>query len=209
MATSFATQIPVILHVLQKLRPKTVLDVGKGFGKYGFLIHEYCGIDYGVRPKPELTLLQQSSVAVDGVDVNQDYAFPHLPQFYRQMYWGRIEELCEGLPHYDVVLMVDVIEHIDKQKAMAVLRALIDRGSVMVIATPRRFFEQHLFESEAEEHVSFWTPKDFSREFCCLYQNVRLGRVYVVSRSPLAIPGFGSSPLQRIRRIARAVVNEL
>lgn len=110
MATSFASQIPVVLHILQKLRPKTVLDVGKGFGKYGFLIHEYVGIDYQVRPNPELSLLQQSTVTVDGAEVNRDYAFPHLPQFYRQIHWGRIEDLCAELPRYDVVLMIDVIE---------------------------------------------------------------------------------------------------
>jgi hypothetical protein len=32
------------VYVLGKLNPKTVLDVGKALGKYGFLLHEYVGM---------------------------------------------------------------------------------------------------------------------------------------------------------------------
>jgi hypothetical protein len=45
MASSFSAQIPAIVHLLKSLASKSVFDIGKGFGKYGFLIHEYLGID--------------------------------------------------------------------------------------------------------------------------------------------------------------------
>ena len=45
MASSFVSQIPVIVNLVSKLKPRKIIDIGKGFGKYGFLIHEYAGID--------------------------------------------------------------------------------------------------------------------------------------------------------------------
>ena len=82
MASSFVEQVPVIVFLLQKLNPQTVLDVGKGFGKYGFLLHEYVGIDQTKRPDPSKTLAEQSCVAVDAVEVNRSYLWPHISQFY-------------------------------------------------------------------------------------------------------------------------------
>src|SRR5436309_9272819 len=102
MPSSFASQIPIIVHLLNNLEPATVLDVGKGFGKYGFLIHEYVGMDFSKRPDPAATLAQQSRIAVDAVESNPDYLWPHISQFYRNIYVGRIENLYQSLGRYDV-----------------------------------------------------------------------------------------------------------
>lgn len=37
MASSFINQVPVIINLIQRLKPNKVLYIGKGFGKYGFL----------------------------------------------------------------------------------------------------------------------------------------------------------------------------
>jgi hypothetical protein len=73
MASSFSNQIPLIVWLLQILRPHTILDVGKGFGKYGFLAHEYLGVDPRVRPDPTRTLANQSRIVLDAVESNLDY----------------------------------------------------------------------------------------------------------------------------------------
>ena len=73
MASSFLDQVPTIVYVLQKLDPQSVLDVGKGFGKYGFLLHEYVGIDHMKKPDPNRTLAQQSRIVIDAVEVNPSY----------------------------------------------------------------------------------------------------------------------------------------
>jgi hypothetical protein len=209
MASSFSTQIPVIVHLLSKLKPRSVLDVGKGFGKYGFLLHEYCGIDSSVRPNPTLSLKQQSRIVVDAVECNPDYMWPHLDQLYRQVFTGRIEALYKELPRYDTVLMADVIEHLDKQNALLIVRHFIQAGSSMIIATPREFFQQELFESDDEHHVSHWTVKDFHPIASVDYQNADAGRVFLVSPQPIDIRGFGRSPIKRLRRIARSIRNEI
>jgi hypothetical protein len=149
VASSFVDQVPVIIFLLHKLSPQTVLDVGKGFGKYGFLLHEYVGIDQTKRPDPNKTLAEQSRVAVDAVEVNRSYLWPHLGQLYRQVFVGRVEELCSTLPSYDVILMADVIEHIEKAAALQVLESFLARSTV-IVSTPRHFFEQDLYESPDE-----------------------------------------------------------
>jgi 2-polyprenyl-3-methyl-5-hydroxy-6-metoxy-1,4-benzoquinol methylase len=211
MASSFADQIPTVVYVLEKLNPKTVLDVGKGFGKYGFLLHEYVGIDHRKKPDPHRTLAQQSRVAIDAVEVNPSYQWQHISQFYRDVYFGRIEELCDSLPTYDVVLMADVIEHIEKIAALRVVELFLARGSTLLISTPRKFFQQELFESPDERHVSFWTVKDFQKpDRTVLYQKLGAGVIYVVKQGKMAkIRGFGNDFLAKARRLARLTLAEM
>lgn len=41
MPTSHPNQINEIIQIAELLRPASVLDVGVGYGKYGFLLREY------------------------------------------------------------------------------------------------------------------------------------------------------------------------
>src|SRR5947209_4388449 len=118
MASSYANQIPIIIHVIQQCKPKTILDIGKGFGKYGFLIHEFAGIDNLKRPDPMRVLAQQSNIVIDAIDINPDYSWPHLPHLYRDVTIGDVQSIYRTLPHYDLVLMTDVIEHLEKLPAL-------------------------------------------------------------------------------------------
>lgn len=208
MASSFAEQIPIILHVVRQLRPTTVLDIGKGFGKYGLLLHEYCGVDYSRKPEPGVALKEQSSIAIDAVEVNRDYDFPHNNSLYREIFWQEVMAAYEALPQYDVVLMVDVIEHLSKENGVKLVEHFVNRGSVCVIASPREYFQQDLFDSHWEHHQSFWTAADLRRIANVEYQSTRTGRVYVVSRRPTPIVGFGNNLLQKLKRIVWAILNE-
>jgi hypothetical protein len=204
MASSFPSQIPIIIHLLAKLCPATMLDIGKGFGKYGFLVHEYVGIDPGKRPNPNVSLAQQSRVSVDAVECNENYLWPHICQLYRNVHIGRIEDLYRSLPRYDVVLMADVIEHINKTDGLSVSKHFVEEGSSVIISTPYKFFDQDLYQSGDEHHVSHWTPRDF--DWCYHdHQKSDSGVVYLLSSSPVNIRGFGSRPLARARRLVRAV----
>ena len=41
MPSSQANQIPAIVNVIKEANPKSMLDIGPGFGKYGMLAREY------------------------------------------------------------------------------------------------------------------------------------------------------------------------
>jgi hypothetical protein len=207
MASSFLCQIETIVLVLQKLSPATILDIGKGFGKYGFLVHEYVGIDSRKRPDPTRTLAQQSRVAIDAIESNPDYMWPHIAEIYRSVTLGRIEEVYRNIGSYDTVLMLDVIEHLSKSDGIAIVRHFISMGSTVVISTPARFFQQSLYESPDEAHKSVWSPSDFAQaaEFM-VHQRIGPGRVFILSNKVIPlVPGFGSHLLARLRRIYRTI----
>ena len=209
MATSFAAQIEVVLNLMIRLNPRKVLDVGKGFGKYGFLLHEYYGVDSRVRPDPSKTLAEQSRVVIDAVESNPDYLWPHMSQLYRKVLVGRIEDLGPTLSGYDLVLFLDVIEHIQPRAGAALIRHFVGSGASMIISTPAMFFNQALYQSDDEHHVSFWDIKDIrGMGFPFDYQTVGPGRVFLVTPRPIDIRGFGHKPIKRLRRIARVVRSE-
>ena len=200
MASSFSSQIPVIINLIRKLNPQKVLDIGKGFGKYGLLIHEYLGIPTNKKTNPMLTLQQQSKIVIDAVEVEEDLMLSYLNQIYREIFLGDIFDLYKGLYNYDLILMLDVIEHLDKEKTKKMLKYFLEKGCTIIIATPREFFEQHLYESKYEEHISHWTAKDFQDIGEVDFQNASGGIVYLLSSQEIDVMGFGHSLKKRFKR---------
>jgi len=209
MASSFSVQIPAIIYLIQQLRPKSILDIGKGFGKYGFLIHEYLGIDNEKKINPALSLAEQSAVKIDAIEVDEDLMLPHLSQIYSTIYFGDVFTIYKELPGYDLILMIDVIEHLNKGNALNMLRYFLEKKSKILIATPLKFFEQELYESQYERHISHWSLKDFKNLGCVEYQCTEGGVIYLLSNEKIEIRGFGNSILKKVRRIARLLRNEI
>ncbi|RZK12486.1 MAG: hypothetical protein EOO46_03010 [Flavobacterium sp.] len=208
MASSFINQVPTIIHLVQKLQPVTVLDIGKGFGKYGFLIHEYAGINNTKKLDSSKSLRDLSEITIDAVEVDADLMLPHLSQFYRNVYFEDVLTLYPKLGNYDLVLMIDIIEHIEKNKAIELLKHLLKTGSKIIVATPIEFFEQELYESPFEHHVSHWQKKDFDNLGYLNSQFFSAGAIYLLSNEKLDVRGFGNSVIKKFRRIVRAIKNE-
>lgn len=209
MASSFISQAPIILYLISKIKPKTILDIGKGFGKYGFLIHEYIGIDNKNKLNPLLTMKEQSQINIDAVEIDEQLILPHLNHFYNVVITGNILEMYENMKTYDLILMIDIIEHLDKTAALKMLKFFAAKKTKIIIATPLEFFNQHLYESVHEEHISHWSKKDFSSIYNLDYQIIDGGVIYYLSPEPINIRGFGNSIIKKIRRIVRALKNEI
>lgn len=208
MASSWYAQIPTILTVFRELQPRSVLDVGKGMGKYGFLIHEYFGLNDTERPDPARTVISQSRIPVDAVESEHAFLWPHIEHFYRKVYVGRVETLLDSLPSYHLVLMCDVIEHLEKEAGLKTVRHFLASGAMVVISSPIDYFRQENWGSVDEAHVSHWTPNDF--RFCfCQWQRVGSSMIYVVSNWKLHFKTFGRGPIRRLKRIAHAFQDEL
>lgn len=208
MASSFAEQIPCILHLVKQLRPRTILDIGKGFGKYGFLLHEYVGIDNTKKIDPSKTMVEQSVIRIDAIEADKDLLLPHLPQFYNRVFVGDVFDVFFAGGSYNVVLMIDVIEHLDKEKAVTLLQHFVRDGAKVIVATPLQFFKQELYESEYEHHISHWTKKDFDKIGYVDCQYFDAGAVYLLSADKLNVRGFGNTLIKKLRRIARLLKNE-
>jgi hypothetical protein len=61
------------------------------------------------------------------------------------------------LPTYDLVLMIDVIEHLTKKNAHKIIKEL---RCPILISTPLEDYRKH-YENSFEDHISYWTIDDF------------------------------------------------
>ncbi len=210
MASSFYDQIPEIINIARSIKPNSVLDIGKGFGKYGFLFHEYFGIDASKKIDNSLTMNQQSELEIDAIEVDDTLMLPHLSQFYSTIYFGDVFEIVPTIKkHYDLILMIDVVEHLEKEKTLALIKTFLKNDSVVLIATPIDYFNQHLYESVFEEHISHWKIDDLKGLANLQTQYKDSGAIYLLSNAELNIPGFGNNWLKKAKRICRSVRNEL
>ncbi len=145
MPTSSLSMWPTILHLVETAEPhRTVLDVGPGFGKAAVLLREYLNV------KPE---------RIDAAEAWAGYVTPRLLDAYDTVTIGSVLDLDRStLAGYDVVLIIDVIEHLAKRDGSA----LLDRiPGWVVVCTPRDFFSNGPGHPPTEEHVSHWTVDDF------------------------------------------------
>lgn len=178
MPTSYVHQIPTILDFAMHLDPRSVLDIGTGFGKYGFLLREYLEVwgsteGYGAFRR-----------RIDGIEAYPRYLTPVHRFAYNKIYEGDARTIVPKLRrHYDLVLMVDVIEHFTKAEGKALLRRLLkDHGGILV-ATPKHVEEQDdAFGNPFEEHRSQWDGADFRGLAPCIVLEDPLNWIVYLSR---------------------------
>jgi hypothetical protein len=129
-----------------RAQPRSILDVGPGWGKAGVLLREYVGV-----PPIE---------RVDAVELWRPYVTLRLRALYDDVFICDVRDLSdEQLGSYDLVLMADVLEHLGKLEGLALLERI--PGHV-VVCTPREFFQNpEAGEIPPEEHRSLWTREDF------------------------------------------------
>jgi len=173
MPTSLLALSPLIVSHVWEVhgeldRPIRVLDVGPGFGRYGLLCRELVdGIDRGTRierldaieaePRyralfPWLEVIYDLVVDADVTDPNlalrsevaaaEDIRGPAFQEAGGNFFSG-----------YDLVLMLDVIEHLEHDAALELLDHIDGR---VLLSTPRDYFDNPEADAgwETERHRS-------------------------------------------------------
>jgi SAM-dependent methyltransferase len=134
---------PKVLHYIADAKPRRVLDVGPGNGKYGVLMREYV---------PSLEHL----AAVEA-EARYVRSFPWLSAIYDELIVADVLSLDDDyLATFDLVLMADVLEHLDQDLAGELLRAIPGR---IIVVTPRDYFQnpEALHGWPTENHRSHWS----------------------------------------------------
>lgn len=157
MPVSFYQAIPTVLDQVTILQPSTILDVGVGFGKYGMLIREVLDLPF------ERYYKNQWRIKVDGVEAFKDYRNPIHDYVYNTIFYGDIQKLHHQLPKYDLVLLIDVLEHFTKEEGKNVLRSLLEHtNKALLVSTPLYpAYQTEYIGNRFEEHKSQWTKEDF------------------------------------------------
>jgi 2-polyprenyl-3-methyl-5-hydroxy-6-metoxy-1,4-benzoquinol methylase len=156
--TSFLDNIPTIVRAVVDTKPKRILDIGAGFGKFGLLIRE--------------ALLSKQAEAGDMnpvADFKID-ACESADYFLGQRAFDRIYDTiisddirlqdAHFFEQYDLILLIDVIEHWPKEDYLAFMEK-IPATTKTLISTPKEvvFYEQPYYG--IDKHQTQFTIFDF------------------------------------------------
>jgi tetratricopeptide (TPR) repeat protein len=149
--------VRTINHVM-RLEPATVLDVGCGFGRWGFLCREFLDVVQGrVYPK-------DWQIRIDAVEAFEPYILDHHRSLYTNIYIEDLRECLERLDDYDVIIAGDVIEHFEKDEGLTLferLHAKSRRG--LLVNIPLGHTEQgEMYGNPWEAQRSEWELHDFA-----------------------------------------------
>lgn len=147
--------LPVIAEV-RKIAPKSVLDVGCGMGKWGLLFREYLeGWGHHRYSRP------QWKVRIDAVEIFQPYIQPWHHQIYSNIYVGDIRTMMVN--PYDVVNMIDVIEHMPREQGNQLILKLLRNCKHILISTPNFPTRKHGrgAVNPHQRHHCRWAVQDF------------------------------------------------
>ena len=164
MPTSFYDHIPTVCSVISQLAPRSILDVGIGFGKWGHLFREHVDI-LASDADPSRYHRANWKGRIDGIEGFAPYVTDMHRFLYDQIHVGNMLEVIKTLGSYDVIFMGDVIEHVEKPAGEGLIRDALERANrALIVSTPAYDIEQHdVCGNPLEDHRSFWTAADFRR----------------------------------------------
>lgn len=167
MPSSRHEQITSIIDVIVTLKPQSLLDIGVGFGKYGVLAREYLEMWDGryIHKKSDWTR------RIDGIEAYKDYLTPVHDYIYDHIYIGDAKEVVSKLDtHYDLVLMIDVLEHFEFTEGIRLINTLLTKSRGILICVPKVFTKQDaIFDNPYEIHRAQWDRSDFKKHWKCTF----------------------------------------
>jgi hypothetical protein len=156
-------------------------------GAYGLLLRQYLDVS-GERLTPA-----EWRVVIDGIDIFQGYRNPVWSYAYNRITIGDIREILE-IDRYDLILCNDVLEHLSREEAPALVARLLSHCKVLLATSPSGEYPQGACcGNEAERHQITVTPDVFSG----LVHTVHVGvtNCYVCT--------LDESTARRLRELAR------
>jgi hypothetical protein len=135
--------------LLGELKPKTIIDVGPGAGKYGQIAKE-------ILPECHTTAVEIWA--------------PYIKQFNLEQIYDRVD-VCDGriypYPKVDLIIFGDVLEHLSRTDALELWKRISKKTkyamiSIPVIHYPQGDVEGNPYEIHIEDH---WTHEDILETF--------------------------------------------
>ena len=154
---SYKENIPTILNAVEESGAKKILDVGCAFGKYGLLIREQY-----LSKKAESEITPIDDMIIDAVEYTKYfYDRPALKNIYNNVYPESMFDMVDiGLfERYDLVLLIDVVEHYDKDFMKKFLSKI---NTKVLISTPKEtVMYTEKYYGDGHCHISQWNKDDF------------------------------------------------
>lgn len=163
MPTSRPSHLTWLANKIIELQPKSILDIGIGFGGKGLMFREYTDI------WNERYNRTDWQTRIDGVEIYEEYITDIHRNIYNNIYIGNIIELISKIKrNYDLIYIGDVIEHINKDEGKKLLIKLRLKTKKLIVVTPIKVSKQgKVCGNIYETHISQWSREDF-KDFNCL-----------------------------------------
>lgn len=151
---------PILRFIEKTFSPATrVIDVGAGEGRWGKYLQGSCPVD---AIEPDTTYVMKYS----------------LNALYDNVFYMKAEEF-ERWGCYDLVIMFDVLEHLDPDAARLLLERISGAGCSILLKVPYLWEQDHLRPDDFELHLQpDLTPEIFNKRypgFKCLMKDDILG----------------------------------
>ena len=178
MPISRPDAIPIVGAIIWGKNPKSILDIGVGFGTWGVLFRAWTDIRLA-ELEPGRYDYQGWETLIHGIEIHREYA-SDLWRVYNNVFIGEAKALLAQqsaasanikenfvLPQYDHIHLGDVIEHMSKEDGEALLvlcLAHLNPGGSITVVTPEGFRPQgRVLGNQFEIHLSGWTVEDFEK----------------------------------------------
>jgi SAM-dependent methyltransferase len=145
--------------IFWKYKPQSLLDIGVGAGRWGFLFREQMETFRGVFDKKDW------KTNLIGVEIWPKYLKEYHEYFYDKIYVGDIRDfLKNNRESFDLIVAGDIIEHLEKSEALKVieqLRMIANKCVVVCIPLGPGYPQGEVKGNKAEAHLSVWDAAEF------------------------------------------------
>jgi 2-polyprenyl-3-methyl-5-hydroxy-6-metoxy-1,4-benzoquinol methylase len=162
MPTSDPLLLTPVAREILSLQPLSVLDVGIGNGKWGVLAREYT--DVWLRRERE-----NYAVMIDGIEIFEKYRNVNWVN-YNHIHIGHVTDILPRLKSYDLIIFIEVLEHIEKTEALELLDMCRSKCKLLIFSytnCPQGI----AFGNVNETHISTWAESDFVFPITLLAKN--------------------------------------
>lgn len=159
IGTSTAASIPFVTSILQTRRPRVILDLGCGWGRWGCLAREFLELwDHRWSKDEWITKIY-------GVDINPNNWTPIHRYVYDLTVTADLRHVTPADDPFavdvDLVLLTDVIEHLPKPDAWTVIDRWRKVCAVLIGVPIGPGWERGGFpDNDHEAHISEWHYED-------------------------------------------------
>ncbi len=145
-----------ICNRIMEKNPNSILDIGIGFGKFGFLAREYTDVRLG--------RYFNWKTRIDGIEIFEKYVTQLQRQIYDSIFIGNAINILPTLNNYDMIICSDMLEHLSEEDGFSLLDTIKQKSKFAMIVTPVRVLVQEaIYNNEHERHISAWPIETLSR----------------------------------------------
>lgn len=161
MPISRPDPIPKIGNIIWSSMPKSILDVGIGFGIWGTLFRAWTDIRLS---ELDHERYDNWKTIIDGIEIYEGYRNPAW-KVYSSVYVGDALLCLVNLGQlYDHIHIGDMIEHLNKdggEQLINLAKRRLSKNGTLTIVTPNGYrYQDATLGNRYEMHLSGWSMKE-------------------------------------------------